>query len=172
METSTTDTLTIRESSMDFGPFLPTKIFHIEKSTAFSKLGEGFSTVEFVYLDMRGKLIFVEAKFSMANPQTNEGKDFDENILEVTVKFEDAYQLFLACYLERRDRENMSQDILNSNFSSVSLQFILVIKGHQIEWLGGVRETLKKNLRKTLKMWNIDLQVLNEELAKNYGLVT
>ena len=51
-------------------------------------------------------------------------------------------------------------------------EFVLVIPTHKIDWLGALNDTLKKQLRKTISMWNIGIAVMNEELAREHGLIT
>lgn len=54
----------ISESGMQFGPFKPEDLYYIERSDAYRRLGPSYSTVEFVFVDLRGSFVFVEAKTS------------------------------------------------------------------------------------------------------------
>ena len=50
--------ITITESGMIFGPFADQQVYLIEKSDAYTNLGEGVKVVEFVYRKNEEKLYF------------------------------------------------------------------------------------------------------------------
>jgi len=169
MSTEENNPVVIPESGMNFGPFRPERLFYIEKSEAFQRLGSGYSTAEFICLDRQGRMCLVEAKTSISNPESAE--DFRNNMQQIEKKFTDSYQLFLTCHLGRRSKRSMGDQILHLDMASTQVRFMLVIKNHKKEWLIHINETLNRNMRKTLKMWNIDIRVLNEDGAKELGLV-
>lgn len=54
----------------------------------------------------------------------------------------------------------------------IQIQFILVIKNaHDIAWLAGPLAELNNRLLQYRKIWKIKIKVLNEELAKEMGLI-
>mgnify|MGYP001780353174 FL=1 len=54
----------------------------------------------------------------------------------------------------------------------IQIQFILVIKNaHDIAWLAGPLAELNNRLLQYRKSWKIKIKVLNEELAKEMGLI-
>ena len=87
-------TLTIMESGMSFGGFDPERIFHIEDSNLYRKLGTAIRTTEFLYLDYRNYLQLVEAKSSCPNvnnrEESREKKEkYEQYYAEITEKFID-----------------------------------------------------------------------------------
>ncbi len=166
-----TEEIRVEESGVRFGPFAPENFFHMEKSDAYRKLGPGFSTVEFLIVDSRRKFVFVEAKSSAPNPETGEASGFDEFIEEIAVKFQDSYQLFLASVSGRRPSRKIGENVRRFEAASSGIRFVLVIPGHRLEWLPPLSDALKRRLRKTIRMWNIDVAVINGELAREYRLI-
>jgi hypothetical protein len=81
----------IIESGMSF---ITDNTFHIEKSTAYTALGEGIKSVEFVRRKDKA-LMFVEAKATFANPSNN-GQNFDDETNEITDKFIHSLNLYAA----------------------------------------------------------------------------
>ncbi len=70
---------TIIKSGMKFGPFQLDSLFHIEESDAFTALGDGFSTVEFIHIRTEKEkniLQLIEAKSSSPNPNNTDSPDF------------------------------------------------------------------------------------------------
>ena len=165
-----TEDIYIRESGVCFGPFPPDCLFYMEKSLAFRNLGPGYSTVEFLFADAGKNFFFVEAKSSSPRPQ-KDSVDFDDFINKVAVKFQDSYQLFLAGALVRRNLEDAGLEIQQFQAASAKIKFLLVIPGHRKAWLAPLQDALKQRLYKTIHMWNIDVAVLNEELARDYDLL-
>lgn len=160
----------IYESSVAFGSFPIEQFFYIEKSDAFQALGEGFSTVEFVYLRNGSQLCFIEAKSS--SPRTdNSPENFETYIHDITTKFEDSYQLFLAVHCERRTDHKMGKEIRLKTIPELNVKFILVIPGHDEKWLPPIQDALKRSLRKVSKIWNISIAVMNQQMAADYGLL-
>jgi hypothetical protein len=57
------------------------------------------------------------------------------------------------------------------NYSKAKIKNVLVINGHKVEWLRPIEIALKQQLRSQIKIWNLDVVVLNDELAAEYKLV-
>lgn len=166
-----TEDILVFESGVTFGPFTPEDFFYMEKSDVYKKLGTSFSTVEFLFVDEKRKFVLVEAKSSSPNPNKEETSDFDEFINEISTKFQDSYQLFLTSVSGRRRSNEIGKNVQKFRMDSSEVKFVLVIPGHRIEWLAPLKEALKRQLRKTLHMWGIDLAVMNEELAREHRLI-
>ena len=49
---------------------------------------------------------------------------------------------------------------------------MLVIHGHEKEWLAPLREVLIKKMSAYLKIWKSAVVVLNDEMAKRYNLIS
>lgn len=168
---SDTKEIAICESGVDFGPYPREAVFPIEKSVAYAKLKSGFRTVEFVLLNQKAQLVFVEAKATSPRPISDNDQPFEKYIEEIAVKFEDAYQLFLSVYLGRSDSSEMGRQIQTLAYRGAAIVFALVIPRHETEWLPPILDKLNKRLRKITKLWNIRIAVLNEEGARQYRLI-
>lgn len=162
----------IKEPDIRFGPFDAADIFWLEKSDVYHRLGDGFSTVEFVIVNKSGKFLFVEAKSS--SPRKHEGNEqpFDKFIADLVAKFEDSYQIFLSTVAGRMTSAEMGQNLRRFSPASSQVRFILVIPHHKRDWLSPIRDELRKQLRKITRIWNIDVVVMNEEIAREYHLIT
>lgn len=137
----------IIESNMIFGDFEEDKVFEIEKSKLHGKAGNGIKTVEFLLLRNENELNFVEAKSSSPRPTKQNTIRFNEFIDEISDKFIHSFNLFYSAILGR----NKVYGELNNNFfeldnSRIKFKFILVIKGHDIEWLLPISDALKRKL--------------------------
>lgn len=171
--------ITIRESDMDFGIFLPEDVFQIENSRLQCSFGEGIKTVEFVLLKDNDKLLFVEAKTSCPNQNNKhesleKAQKFEAYFKDISDKFIDSLQMMLNVILQR----NPNTDDIGENlkkwglYSKVKFRFVLVIKmAKDVEWLAGPKEELEARLLRWRKLWDAEIVVLNEELAVRYGLM-
>lgn len=171
-------TQAIVESGMTFGPYPEGQCFYIEKSKLYQKLQKGVQMAEFLLLQLRDNQIpsvwIIEAKSS--TPQPGNQQHFDEFIGEIREKLVNGLSLGIAACLRRHpDAESelsalfTSIDLANSEF-----RLILVVNGHKNEWLPPLQEALVKALHPTVKTWGLSatsVTVLNEVLAKEYGLI-
>ena len=170
----------IYESGAKFGPFPEKDIFYIEKSEIYASLGKGAKTVEFICTNDGGNnIILLEAKTTCPNVDNkNESREktvkYNEYYLEITKKVEDSLQLLMAILL----RMYGILDCVGESFyrkiklSSVKLKFILVITSEHIrkEWLLGPKAELERSLLSLRKIWNLEIIVMNRELANKYRL--
>lgn len=162
----------IEEFNVRFGPFDADDIFWLEKSDVYHRLGDGFSTVEFVIVNKSGKFLFVEAKSSSPRKYDGNEQRFDKFIADLVAKFEDSYQIFLSTVAGRMTSAEMGQNLRRFSPASSQVRFILVIPHHKKDWLSPIRDELRKQLRKITRIWNIDVVVMNEEIARKYHLIT
>lgn len=168
-----TRALIIEESGMRFGPFLSEDLYHIEASRAYATLGSGFSSVEFVCMKQKNEkkyLYFIEAKSSSPNPENGEER-FYEWIDEVSMKFKDSLQLFMAAELGIQSDEGIGQHLLEAEMAKCAIKLILVLSQHKKEWLPPVRDALSARLRRILRIWKAEIIALNRDMAHAYGLV-
>lgn len=134
----------ITESGMNFGKFEDADIFHIENSKIYKDLGTGIKTVEFVLKYNENSVIFLEAKKSCPNAANR--------------------------YESTSDLGTKLQNV--TSMQDIQLKFILVVKNAKdISWLAGPLAELKARLRKMRKIWNVEIAVLNEELAAEHKLI-
>ena len=148
------------------------KVFYIEESSIYQKLGEGIRTVEYIQLSKKGSLQFVEAKKTcpnVNNKDNNEKKKqkYESYYQELTEKYSDSLNVLVAGLLDRYDEtEEIGKRIKEiKSLRNTRIQFILVIKTAEELWLSGVKTELEQRLRKLRKIWHVEVVVLNEELA-------
>lgn len=169
----------ITESKMEFGPFSEEKLFYIEKSKIFKSLGNGVKTVEFILKYNKNNIFFVEAKESCpnaANRSESEEKEykFEEYYSSITEKFIDSLQIILASTFDRFDDVSEIGGELQTDFRNkdTHVKFVLVIKKiNDIKWLVGPCEELRARLIKFRKIWNVDIIVMNEDMAREKKLI-
>jgi len=98
-----TETITIDESGMTFGPYPSGHCFHIEKSALYTDIRQGVKMAEFLLLhadrDRPTMLWVVEAKSSSPRPKND--PDFGQFIMEIREKWINVLSLVLASRLGR-----------------------------------------------------------------------
>lgn len=162
----------IEESNMIFGDFEEDKIFKIEKSKLYNKIGSGIKVVEFIFLKNENELDFIEAKSSSPRPTKENYIRFNEFIDEISDKFIHSFNLFYSAILKRnKDYGELSSNFFELDNSRVKLKFILVIRGHEIEWLLPISDALKKKLSYQNTIWRSEVIVMNDSIANRYDLV-
>lgn len=169
----------ISESEMNFGKFNEEELFHIENSRIYKDFGSGIKTVEFILRQNEKSIVFLEAKKSCpnaANRYESEEKEekFEEYYSSITEKFVASLQIYLATILDKfQDISEVGDNLKSvSSLKDIQLKFILVVKNAEdIAWLAGPRAELNARLFQMRKIWNVELVVLNEKLAREYGLL-
>ena len=139
---------------MNFGEFDESNLFHIENSKIYRDLGDGIKTVEFILKYKEDSIIFLEAKKSCPNAEKRHETEEKEHKFEVyfsslVEKFIASLHIYLASILGRYP------DIKNAE---------------DVAWLVGPSAELKARLLQIRKIWNIEIMVLNEELAEKLSL--
>ena len=159
---------TILESGMEF---VSDNAFYIEKSDLYTKLGDSVRSVEFIRVK-GDKLLFVEAKTTFPdpnNPNVENKARFQSGIGEICEKF--IHSLNLVSSVE----VGVAGNTYKQNFilpDSVSIEFILVIKKHELKWCKQVKEKLTTTLPKhIIKIWRPVVHVINADNAKRWNLI-
>lgn len=168
----------ITESEMNFGKFDEENLFHIEDSKIYKDLGSGIKTVEFILKWKKNEILFLEAKTTCPNSANkNESMEktqkFEEYYSEITEKFMDSLQVYLAAVMGRyQDLAEIGAELRSvDSMKEIRLKFILVVKNAKdITWLAGPLAELKARLLQVRKIWGVEMVVLNEELAREYKL--
>ncbi len=159
------------ESGMSFGPFYDSKVFHIENSKLQSRC-DNISTVEFIYLYKKNVLMFIEAKSSSPIDRSGNEENYRLFIQEIIKKFEDSLQLFIAGILERKTgHEEISDKIKSADYANMKFRFMLIINGHEDSWLPPLKEDLERNMKRCHNIWNSELFVLNDRLAREQKII-
>lgn len=162
----------IEESDMIFGDFEKNKVFKIEKSKLYNKIGNGIKVVEFIFLRNENELDFIEAKSSSPRPTKQNVLRFNEFVDEISDKFIHSFNMFYSAILKRNeDYGELSSNFFELDNSRVKLKFILVIRGHEIEWLLPISDALKKKLSYQNIIWKSEVIVMNDSIANKYDLV-
>lgn len=164
--------ITISESGMVFGPFDETQVYHIEKSRLYNGINN-VKTVEFI-LELGGQTLqFVEAKSSSPRPTPDNNVDFDDFIVEISEKFLHSLNLYYSAILKRHEETN---DIPNGfeklNNENLSIKFLLVIKGHKIDWLPPICDALNRKMISYESIWNFEIAVINDDMALKRRLIS
>lgn len=169
---------TIVESGMKFGSFCEKDLFHIEDSGLFKSLGEGIKTVEFILWRKNNSIIFLEAKTSCPDQKNmsttpEKSKKFEEYYCDITRKFTESLQIYLAAVLKGyENQEEIGENLKKiKNYRDVKFRFVLVIQKAELEWLAGPKAILEERLLPWRKIWGIEIVVLNAELAQKYNLL-
>ena len=161
----------ISESGMLFGDYRPEQLFRIENSDLHMHIKPNVKSVEFVLLRNEKNLLFVEAKSSSPKSETDEGK-YQEFLNEIMEKFVYSFNILCAWRLGRlEDTDEIGSDIKEVNFKDAKFVFILVINGHKKEWLLPLQDELRGKMRYYRAIWNSQVVVMNEEIARERHLI-
>lgn len=164
--------VTIAESGVTFGHFIEDDLFHVETSLHVKSL-VGIKVCEFVWWSAgQRKLVFIEAKSSVPNPQKNL-QDYENYFAEIYEKLENSLQLLLAASLSRPAilGNELRAGIASVDWQETDIQFYLVIPRAPKEYLPPLSDKLTGLLRRHLTIWNANAKVINEELARIEGLL-
>ena len=156
------------ESKMRFS-FPEEDLYRIEKSPLLAAVE--LKACECI-VKKDGDIYLVEAKSSSPR-QDNSPERFREYIGEITEKFSASILLFNASLLRHRE-EPMGENLRKEDLKKANYKFFLIISGHKKEWLPPILNALKREMRKTLKIWNIDdvaVKVINAERAQFLGII-
>jgi hypothetical protein len=161
----------ISESGFLFGDYNDDDVFRIEKSQIYRNLRGYSKTIEFVLRFSTENIYFIEAKSS--SPKPGSEKDFNIFINEISGKIEHSLDIFFALVVKRiKDTKGeFPSSFQKIDYSSIELTALLVINGHEIEWLPPIRDALMRKLKRIIKTWKIKVAVLNHELAEKYCLI-
>ncbi len=165
----------IEESGLNFGEFQDGDVFEIEKSEFVLK-SKGIKSCEFVWHDNAKQLLwFVEAKSSVPNPQQSKEK-FDGYFLEIFEKLENSVVSTSMGKLGKlaQVNEELSQPLLQLDWSTIRFKLVLVIPDAPNHVLPLLSEKLRSLFIRQAKLWGIsrsDIAVINEGMARNYGLL-
>lgn len=174
--------ISFEESGVTFGLFDRNYCFRIEKSDFYKNTLQrhGVKTTEFLLL-RDNKLFVVEAKTRTPNPSSkdlcktcsickNKTIGWDIYLDELLKKYNDTLSIQVLLNLNRLD----SADVLPSNFTfnwqDISIYLVLVITSEEEYYrnkdsIEHIQILLRKKMKSLLKLWNVDLLVLNKDMA-------
>ena len=80
--------------------------------------------------------------------------------------------MYTASKLKRYNEiSSLNNDIQKTDDSVAEFQFVLVIKGHKLEWLLPLQDEFKRKLINHTKIWNSEVIVINEIIAEKMKLI-
>lgn len=135
------------------------------------KIGQGISTVEFLYSPNVDRLWFVEAKSSSPQQKANEER-FNDFIKEIVAKFTQSFGVYQASRCGRYGKTILGEKLMDQDRSMLEVKFILVINGHRADWLPPIREALLKEMIVHNKIWKSTIIVWNDQMAMKRKLVS
>jgi hypothetical protein len=161
------------ESEMTFGPYEDGYCFRVEQSETYKAIQDGVQMAEFLLLrtqkDNPPLIWIVEAKKSSPRPQTQ--PDFNGFIGEIRDK------LTNASILNRHPSSaaDLPESFKNLNLSTAGFRLVLIVNGHQKDWLPPLQEALRSALYTATKTWALGpnaVTAINHEDAKKFGLIS
>ncbi|MDP5190446.1 hypothetical protein [Rheinheimera baltica] len=168
--------ITITESGMIFGPFAEDDCLELEKCPTYLRISGGVKVAEFAVIRQQSGMPvvwIVEAKSSSPRP-TNQ-IEFTDFIFEIKQKLLNSILMLFAGKL---DRHNDWIDNLPAAFNELTFsegfKLVLVINGHQSDWLPPLQDALKVELMpvvKTLGLQADSVAVINDQMARRFRLI-
>ena len=86
----------------------------------------------------------------------------------------DSLGIYTAAILKRYgNTSEIGENLSFVDLKDRKLTFALVVTNPaaQIEWLAPIKAEIEERLRRWMKIWDIDVVVLNQDLAKRWGLI-
>lgn len=160
------------ESFMKFS-FRDEDIFRIEEDELV-KAAEGVKACECVVL-ISENIALIEAKSS--SPRIDNEEKFQEFISDIRQKFEDSLQLFNDIKGKVKGEEAFMRlpiNLRNVQVPTEAYKIYLIIHGHHLDWLSGLTDALRKEMKDVVKVWNLrdsNVKVYNEETALENNLI-
>lgn len=117
----------------------------------------------------------IEAKSS--SPRIDNDEKFQKFISDIGQKFADSLQLFSDIKCKAKGDEAFQRlpvNLRNTHLSTEAYKIYLIIHGHQLDWLLGLTDALRKELKNVVTQWNLrdsNVKVYNEETALENKLI-
>ena len=160
------------ESFMKFS-FSDDDIFRIEEDELVKDV-ENVKACECVVL-ISENVALIEAKSS--SPRIENEEKFQKFISDIGQKFADSLQLFSDIKSKEKGDEafqRLPANLQNTQIATEAYKIYLIIHGHQLDWLLGLMDALRKELNDVVKQWNLrdsNIKVYNEATALENKLI-
>lgn len=160
------------ESFMKFS-FSDDDIFRIEEDELVKDV-ENVKACECVVL-ISENVALIEAKSS--SPRIENEEKFQKFISDIGQKFADSLQLFSDIKSKEKGDEAFQRlpvNLQNTQIATEAYKIYLIIHGHQLDWLLGLMDALRKELNDVVKQWNLrdsHIKVYNEATALENKLI-
>jgi hypothetical protein len=162
----------IEESGMVFRSLQSSNLYYIEKSEAYRRIGQGYKSVEFVYLREGGIIDFIEAKSGAPRLGKADSSDFDKFKASIVDKYLHSFQLFLSVLLGRNVRDGLGQGIACCEFPNIRLRFLLIINDlNDVEALQTYQEVFRREMSKLLNIWHVTVMVIDDKRAREMSFI-
>ena len=108
-----------------------------------------------------------------SDSQSNTETKFEEYYSSITDKFIASFEIYIASLMDKYSNTfDIGEDLQNvRSLRTTIITYVLVIQSAKEEWLAGPMEELRARLFTYRKIWGIEVIVLNEDMAKRYGLI-
>ena len=160
------------ESFMKFS-FSDDDIFRIEEDELVKDV-QNVKACECVVL-ISENVALIEAKSS--SPRIDNEENFQKFISDIGQKFADSLQLFSDIKSKAKGDEAFQRlpvNLQNTQVPTEAYKIYLIIHGHQLDWLSGLMDALRKELKDVLNQWNLrdaNVKVYNEATALENKLI-
>ena len=160
------------ESFMKFS-FRDEDLFRIEEDELV-KATEGIKACECVVL-ISENVALIEAKSS--TPRIDNEEKFQAFIADIRQKFSDSLQLFSDIKGKAKGEEAFLRLPVNLQTMQVpanAYKIYLIIHGHHLDWLPGLIDALRQEMKEVVKEWNMrdsNIKVFNEQSALENNLI-
>lgn len=150
---------------------------HLEKSPRYQAINRhAVSSVECVTLhERRGEehILFIEAKKGAPNPSgTESDMALDVYMSSLKAKYEHSIQM---CYAALHGIDQELLEIGNKLIEALNhprkMIFLLIVKRLEDQWCQELQKVLQEELKHLCHIWQADVLVINEALAKRYHIV-
>ena len=148
-------------------------IFRIEDDELVKDV-ENVKACECVVL-ISENVALIEAKSS--SPRVENEEKFQKFISDIGQKFADSLQLFSDIKSKIKGEEaflRLPVSLQNTQIATEAYKIYLIIHGHQLDWLSGLMDALRKELKDVVKQWNLrdsNVKVYNETTALENKLI-
>lgn len=160
------------ESFMKFS-FADDDLFCIEKDPLIVET-DGIKACECVVL-INPNVALIEAKSSTPHPKNDEA--YNAFLEDICQKFSDSIRLFSEMKNGSKGEEvrlRIPANLLSDVTPPSEYRIFLIVHGHQLDWLGGLQETLRDILRGVVSEWNLkdsNVKAFNEDTALENHLI-
>ncbi|MCF0186363.1 MAG: hypothetical protein HUJ98_07750 [Bacteroidaceae bacterium] len=160
------------ESFMKFS-FADEDVFCIEKDSLVVET-DGIKACECVVL-ISPNVALIEAKASTPNPRNEE--QYKAFLDDIRQKFADSLRLFndmKGGKYGKGTKLRIPGNLLASKTAPSDYCIYVIVHGHQLDWLGGLQDSLREVLRDVVNEWNMrdsNVKAFNEEMALANNLI-
>ena len=154
------------ESFMKFS-FNDEDVFRIEEDELV-RAAEGMKACECVVL-ISENVALIEAKSS--TPRLDNEVKFQIFISDIRQKFADSLRIFSDIKSKAKGEEaflRLPVNLQNTQVPTNAYKILLIIHGHKLEWLPGLIDALRKEMKDVVTEWNLrdsNVKVFNEDTA-------